>query len=253
MRLTDSANTSGQIIPNLCHSGKLGDVIYGLTVARAMGQVNFFLNCTNSSFMSPEDGLSLLPLIKAQPYIRSADIWNGEPIDFDLDTFRRYGDSLNLADSHLTANGISSSMRDQPWLTVEIATQYVLRPIIFSRTERYPGVSGFWEAMFEAFNAKAAFVGSPKEHLKFEQSFGTIPYIPCGSLLELAEVLAGAKLYVGNQSCPLAIAEGLKKPIIQEVCLETPNCIFARNLCYPVTMASQFKVVINEIALRQII
>ena len=47
-------------------------------------------------------------------------------------------------------------------------------------------------------------------------------------LLEAAQVIAGAKLFVGNQTATHAIAEGLKKPIVLEVWREGPNCIVHR-------------------------
>jgi hypothetical protein len=41
-------------------------------------------------------------------------------------------------------------------------------------------------------------------------------------------VIAGSRLFVGNQSCPAAIAEGLKRPMILEVYPALPNCCFER-------------------------
>jgi hypothetical protein len=47
--------------------------------------------------------------------------------------------------------------------------------------------------------------------------------------MELAEVIEGAELFIGNQSVANAIAEGLKKRMIQEVSHELPDCIFKRD------------------------
>jgi hypothetical protein len=70
------------------------------------------------------------------------------------------------------------------------------------------------------------FVGSPEEHQAFEQSFGSVAYQETESLLQVAELIAESSLFIGNQSCAYAIAEGLKHPRIQETSLEMPDCVF---------------------------
>jgi hypothetical protein len=57
---------------------------------------------------------------------------------------------------------------------------------------------------------------------------GEVPHYKTKTLLEAARVIAGADLYVGNQTATHAIAEGLKKRIILEVWPEGPNCIVHR-------------------------
>jgi hypothetical protein len=52
--------------------------------------------------------------------------------------------------------------------------------------------------------------------------------IPTSTLLQIARVIAGSRLFVGNQSCPAAIAEGLKHSMILEVYRDLPNCCFER-------------------------
>jgi hypothetical protein len=42
---------------------------------------------------------------------------------------------------------------------------------------------------------------------------GPVPIVATPTLLDVARVIAGCKLFVGNQSCPRAIAEGLKVPV----------------------------------------
>ena len=47
-----------------------------------------------------------------------------------------------------------------------------------------------------------------------------------------SNIINKAKVFVGNQSCALAIAEGLKKTIVQETCKWIPNCCFSREGFY---------------------
>lgn len=71
------------------------------------------------------------------------------------------------------------------------------------------------------------FVGTESEAEIF-QGFGApkhkIPWVKTSNLLEAARLIAGAKVFVGNQSAPLAIAHGLCKNCIVEEWLGNPNC-----------------------------
>ena len=72
-------------------------------------------------------------------------------------------------------------------------------------------------------------VGFKDEHEAFCSDFAVdIPHIPTPTIAELAAIIAGADLFIGNQSMPYAIAEGIGKYTIQEVYLAAPNCIFDR-------------------------
>jgi ADP-heptose:LPS heptosyltransferase len=49
------------------------------------------------------------------------------------------------------------------------------------------------------------------------------------TILDLARVIAGAGVFIGNQSAPMAIALGLGKNVIQECWQANPNCLFRRD------------------------
>jgi hypothetical protein len=48
-------------------------------------------------------------------------------------------------------------------------------------------------------------------------------------LVDLASLIIGSELFIGNQSCAFAIAEGFKHPLILEVSPKQPDCIFVRE------------------------
>jgi ADP-heptose:LPS heptosyltransferase len=50
-----------------------------------------------------------------------------------------------------------------------------------------------------------------------------VPHQPTSNLLEAARVIAGADLFVGNQSCCFWIAEAMKKKLVLEVWPQGPN------------------------------
>jgi hypothetical protein len=95
---------------------------------------------------------------------------------------------------------------------------------------RYANPDFPWKRVIEKYGKWAKFVGTPTEHAAFNVAFSCeIPYYETPMLLDAAIAIAQADLFVGNQSCPLAIAEGLKKRVICEVCLHCPNCISPRD------------------------
>jgi hypothetical protein len=86
-----------------------------------------------------------------------------------------------------------------------------------------------WKRMWERYRGETVFVGSPGEHADFCWYVGPVPHYPTKDYLELAQVIAGCDLFVGNQSSPFWVAEALKKQVVLEACLSCQNCHFERN------------------------
>ncbi len=224
------------------HSGDIGDVIWSLPAIRALGGGILYLD--------PDGGLSsplvkwegrtqtrmnadiiraAIPLLKLQPYLEDIRPWQNNPIDFDLDRFRKSGSFNNVSDSHLAAFSLPFPERDRAWLTVDHPLSIPDRPFILARNLRYHGNDGFWEATLPHIKNDALFVGSPKEHEIFELTFGhKIPYHPTPDLLSLARLLAGCRQFIGTQGLPHAIAEGLKIQLVNEYYRYYPSAIFNR-------------------------
>lgn len=213
------------------HSGKLGDIIYSLPTVRVLGGGAFYVRATGYE-LNASTAASILPLLRGQSYIASAELWDAQSFDVDLDVFR-YNQPLrkNLADAHLTAFGLQPSFRDQPWLTLPERNggETSCFDIILSRSLVRSGPPGFWELVCSLVGEHAAFVGSPAEHKDFCSRYGNVRYKHTEDLLELAYLIRSATLFIGNQSCPYAIAEGLKVPSILEVDPAQPNCLFGRQ------------------------
>jgi hypothetical protein len=106
-----------------------------------------------------------------------------------------------------------------PWLVAD--NDGVERDIIIHRSARYhcPGVN--WNFV-TGLPGKVFCVGSPAEAKVF-QKIG-IPWIRTNTVDDLARVINSAKLFIGNQSAPLAIATGLGKcRLIEEDGVGNPN------------------------------
>lgn len=230
------------------HSGDLGDIIYSLPTIRALGGGILYLDPKGGGHeeyikrQCPEGKTKLdaskidfiKPILEAQPYIEEVRHWNGESYTHNLDEFRivfgsptRRSPTANLADCHLQRFDLPFSETDKPWLTVD-GEIIISRPVVINRSPRVQGGYGRLNAMKMDLQRDAAFIGLPKEHEYFEWTFGiTVPYYPTSNVMDLAKVIKGSKLFIGNSSFPLALAIAMGHPkIFQEVDPKAPTTVF---------------------------
>jgi hypothetical protein len=199
-----------------CHGGSAGDVLYHLAPVRDLGGGEFYLNANgHPDFrMSRERIESLLTLIRVQPYITRAGVCEG-PVGIDLDRWRqnwRYG--LNLSDILSSMLGLPHTSRTEPWLSVPRKKE--VAAIVIHRSPRYRVDAFPWRRVVEQYGSEAVFVSEEAEHRDFTERCGDVRYYKTGNYFDLAEVIAGAVVFVGNQSSPAAVAEGLKANKILE-------------------------------------
>jgi hypothetical protein len=219
-------------------SGDIGDCLYSLCATKALGIEKLYLNVNpkyklrgiGETKFNEKTALLLKPLLEAQPYIKEVALYDGEPVDYNLDLFRYYGDLTwtNLCYTMLKTFGCDPDEMKKQWLFVEPKSTDKL--VLINKTERYLNPEIDWSIFIRDYGHVMAFVGLESEHEAFVKEYNfDIPYYPTRDFLELAQLIAGASLFIGNQSSPYAIAEGLKKDTIQVVCDECPNCIFPRD------------------------
>jgi hypothetical protein len=213
------------------HDGDAGDVIYSLPCVRAFtrehGPIRLALNpCTRDH---PHGGKHfhharaewLLPLLRAQSYVAAADLWDGTPVDIDLNLVRRLPINYfasDIAGWYRWAFPVAYDL-SEPWLHTD--AEYHGR-LVVGRSPRWRNDGIHYE--FMAGHA-VLFVGLDDEYTEFRRSVPDAEYAPVADALALARLIAGARAFVGNQSLPYAIAEGLKVPRLLEVCPKAPNVI----------------------------
>lgn len=219
------------------HSGDLGDLWYSLPVIRYYGLGDLYLavdalkstKCDGTRSGLTTNLINLAkPLLEAQSYIRECKIWKNEKVDVDIDIFRKvnlYGD-INLCELILKNSGVPFEASEEPWITCD---KKRVAARVFARSPRYWNPNVDYTEIYNAYKTDAVFVGLPYEHNLFENKVGPIPYYPVKDFLEMAEVINGADVFIGNQSSPMAIAIGLGVKYIQEVCTNCPNCMFSRQ------------------------
>jgi FkbM family methyltransferase len=219
-------------MPTFTHSGDLGDIIYSLPAIKASGGGDLILFHSDRSAhgMSEEKVNRIRPLLEQQSYIKSVR-WSDIPIESSLNNFRSYMGAGSLADAHLASQGFDWWHRVDQWLHVEPNPKY---RFIFSRSPRYWNHNFPWQNIVYRYGAQAAFVGFEHEWHEFCRRFGYVRFAEeQGDFLQLAQLIAGCEMFVGNQSSPLAVAHGLKHRVLMEVCPGSnhPHCIFQRDNC----------------------
>ncbi len=230
------------------HAGDIGDVIFSLPTIRALGGGALCLHSEKWTRepMTEEKVRSLRSLLMAQSYIEEVrwldDVYSPEePVnlnDFRAEYFRTFKNpdfpkQRNLCEWILRTHGCDPEEQNKQWLQVE---PFRVSPVIVNRTGAgrkshhvYRNRSFPWREIVEKYKHDITFVGSSIEYADFCMRFGDVPRADTPDLHALARIIAGADLFIGNQSCAYAIAEGLKKPAILEVCPWRPNCLFHRS------------------------
>ena len=222
------------------HAGDVGDLVYGLYVMKALGGGELLVGRrTTLAHLQPRAGISpqvyfnIITLLRSQPYVKRTQ-WVETPpfVDYDLNRFRCHwlgllptGLNSHLLEMHCAAFGLT--LKDEPWLTVG---QRRVAPVIISRSARQRNHHFPWTEVLAKYRGSLGFIGFPDEHANFQRDFGPVPFIETRMFLHAAEVIAGADLFIGNSSAPLALAEALKKPILQETSAETVEKAHTQSL-----------------------
>lgn len=206
------------------HSGDLGDVIYCLPVMKALGGGDLLLAPNGVDVresMSAAKTESLRSLLQHQSYVKSVTL-SDAVADVNLDDFRKRlpfrRPQESLSESACRMFGVHPRILKEPWLEMRAAESGV----ILARSARYHGT-------FNWRSYTGRFVGTRTEHSAFEQEFGFIEFLETPDLGALGSVIAGSTCFVGNQSCPLAIAIGLGVKAVVEWCPWADNCRFERS------------------------
>ena len=242
------------------HSGTLGDIVYALPLMKHLGGGEFYLHLNQVDWigqhyygsapspfhqgrMTQADLDFMRPFFEAQDYITKFDALDpsSTEITHNLDRFRQLfvGHPGNYVDIYCQVFGINdfverTVIRTTPWLTVPEAIVIPNRPFVINRTARWvsPDMDPTWAAFKEqGADAASVFVGLEEEYHAFKQFSGwtEIQYKPTKDMLELAQVIAGAEQFIGNQSVALSLAIGLGVPYACEARKDLP---MERNECY---------------------
>lgn len=218
------------------HAGDLGDVIYQAVPAMRYACGDLCLWRAPKMVREPfcrEKVERVRSFFELQPgvgkvYFRDTPE-RDDFINVSLDAWRKkpVPRTQTLTDCALLSLRRDPWKHDESWLVVDGAES--VAPFVFNRTPRYNTPDFPWKAVADKWRSEAVFVGTEREHSNFQAMFGKVKYHPTPTLLDLARVIAGCRLFVGNQSTPLALAHGLGMPVYVEEDRYSRNCHFVRK------------------------
>lgn len=230
--------------------GDIGDAVIQLGVIEQIpnGPHTYVVQTSGcTKFRTPKDADRLCsiikPLAELQPYIKECRrVIEGEHIDWHDGIFRSNGfvAGRSLFTAHCTglmqAKGIGDGfLCDHPFLTVDEIDQKSVGRVIISRSGRYRNNTFPWMEICRKYGNRLLFVGLEHEWRDFSGEFQSVEFAKTENMLEVARLIKGSLLFIGNQSSPMAVCEGLKHRSIQETSLNTPDCIYKRDnaqYCY---------------------
>lgn len=218
----------GTAIKTFKHSGARGDIIYSLPTVIAMGGGVLKINRNGNHYFSlpvgDEEMSGILEFLRTQSYFQAVEEWDGNPCDCELDIFRLKDIRINLLTvAMLNSFGVEFDLR-KPWIEVDKIPIISRAEIVISRTSRYHAFLFPWRAL-SGWVDKAVFIGSESEYQEFKTKTGlNVGWEKPRSWMEMAGIIRGSKLFVGNQSFPYSLAEGMKCARVLEECEYCPNC-----------------------------
>lgn len=232
------------------HSGNAGDVIYAWPAMRALADghplaLRLALDVPHPHVhgVHPSGGVRLnrrmfemlRPLLLAQPQVASCDPYEGQTIDYDLDLVREYPFPLHcghIARWYFLTFGVSADL-GRPWLQAEPDRAFA-DYLLIARSARYH--APLIDYSFLRRHARIAFLGVESEFNAMRCMLPQLEWHRVPDFLQMAKAIAGAQLFIGNQSFPFSLAEALKTRRILEVSPLWPNVIVegsnAFDFCY---------------------
>lgn len=246
------------------HSGGFGDIVYAMSIlpklptGRFLVAMNNIVNITREYGYNPdtvhpyhrprlldEDFDNLRPLLERQSYIESVGKWRtGDPLpDVDLDLFRKIAwfdpSTSNFLEWYHKLVGLPfDPVADinTNWIQCDPKT---IAPVVVSRTERYVTPAGYktHKELYDKNNLKqnAIFIGTDEEHQAYETNVAPITRYIVKDYLDMANVIAGAKTFLGNQTFAYALAIGTGIQTVLETRKDLPlirnECYFNRSNC----------------------
>ncbi|MEO7531784.1 MAG: hypothetical protein ABIS69_10245 [Sediminibacterium sp.] len=242
------------------HSGNCGDIIYALPAMQAIAKgrpIHLHLNIDQyasygksphplGNVMLNKKMVNMLqPLLLCQANFKTCDIWNGQDIDVDLDYIRKYPFLLNrgnIARWYFLVFGVFYEL-DKPWLQAT-PDESMCNAILVARSQRYhaPGIRYDFLQKYE----QVYFIGVEAEFKEMQRAVPHIQYKPVSDFLEMAQLIAGSKLFIGNQSFPYSLAEAMKVNRLLEWYFQTPNVIVEGKNGFDFCLQPNFQKLVEE-------
>ncbi|MCW3087902.1 MAG: hypothetical protein JWQ78_1288 [Sediminibacterium sp.] len=246
---------------NFRHSGHAGDMLHAIPAMYALAKgkkINLYLylnqparNFTrqmkhpNGNVMFTQKSVELFaPLLLSQPQFNRCEAYTDQNIHYDLSEFREFPFDYRMGSItrwYFLAFAVNWDL-GQPWIRTNPDTSFN-NAVIVARTSRYrtPGI----DYRFLQKYPRVVFVGLPEEFENMREQIPHMEYKPVKDFLELAQVIAGGKLFIGNQSLPSGLAEAMKVKRVVELSYLTPTTVVEGPDGYDACFQPQFERIVT--------
>lgn len=228
------------------HSGFTSDIIYALPAIKKACEMNndkatlhLEVNVDNpdknkpghpySPFILVKEEVELIkPLLESQDFIEEVVVFDGDDskINVDLNLFRTQ--PLNFSGGsipryYFSMMGISDSL-EKSVLDVK-SNERFNNKVVISRSLIYHNKKVDWSVLNKFEGVTYQFLGSGIEFKDISTKLNNVVHVQPKNYKEVAEIIKGSSLFIGNQNMYYAIAEMLKVKRYLEVCPYTPNVV----------------------------
>jgi hypothetical protein len=230
------------------HSGNCGDIIFAMPAMFALAgtqkekNISLYLRTGQEvpyqqTMKHPLGNVSLneqmvqmiTPLVLSQKHFARCETFHGQAIDYDLDRIRDYPLLLDRGNISRWYFLVFPEYYDlsNPWLSVE-PSPVTKDAIVVARSSRYRMPLIDYRFLREYPNIY--FVGLEEEYLDMREQIPAMTFLKVGDFLELAQLIAGSRLFIGNQGLPFTLAEALKVNRLLELYFKAPtNSVAGKN------------------------
>lgn len=202
------------------HSGNAGDIIYIIPTIAQFKDPELYMNIDRPAdyaaglnhplknvMLNEATAQMLFPLCEAWGI--KCYMWDGEPVQYDLDKFREHGINLSGYDIRRWIMAEYPELRppvpegryapdyDNPYITVNLSERY---------RNSIGGGNDKW-AMLNELSIPVKFIGVESEFVKFQQLCPKAVHEQVADFKQMADVICGGLFHFGNQSSPFAVAE----------------------------------------------
>lgn len=214
---------------NLLHSGHIGDIVNVLPIIKELSKkhickliiginkplpVDYSNHPGGKYFLNKKIYDMLYPLLVSQKYINEVEIFDNQEIDIDFDLIRELPINL-LFDNSRYGFHIAGVQVDLSKKFLDVEDHPILKnKITILRSLRYqnPLISyNFLEKYDSAF-----YLGTLNEYNHLKKEINNLKFYDCKNFLEMASIIKSSKVFIGNSSLGIDLADGLKTPRLLE-------------------------------------
>ena len=211
------------------HSGHIGDIINILPIIKEISKnhscklyigINVPLPVQYSNHPGGKFYLNkkiydmLYPLLSSQKYINKVEVFNNQNVDINFDLIRELPINL-LFDNARYGFHISGVQVDLSKKFLEVEDHPKLKnKITILRSLRYqnPFINYKFLEKFE----NPYYLGTIEEYNHLKKEITNLEFYDCKDFLEMASIIKSSKVFIGNSSLGIDIADGLKTPRLLE-------------------------------------